>query len=61
MAVKTVELIRAIRDKHYEDTKSLSVEEQIRYFEQKAKLLSDQMETKSDESSDSSHPLYKGH
>ena len=39
MAVKTVEMVRKIRDKHYEETKGLSVEEQIGFIKQKAKKL----------------------
>ncbi|MBF0537805.1 MAG: hypothetical protein HQL03_06075 [Nitrospirae bacterium] len=47
-------MIRAIRDKHYEETKNLSAEEHIRYFEQKAEHLSNQLKTKLNESSDKS-------
>lgn len=39
MAVKSVELIRKIRDKHYEETKGLSVEEQIKFIKRKSKDL----------------------
>jgi len=39
MAVKSVELIRKIRDKHYEETKGLSVEEQIKFIGRKSKDL----------------------
>lgn len=39
MAVKSVELIRKIRDKHYEETKGLSVEEQIKFIRRKSKDL----------------------
>lgn len=39
MAVKSVELIRKIRDKHYEETKGLSVEEQIKFVRRKSKDL----------------------
>lgn len=39
MAVKAVETVRKIRDKHYEETKSLSVEEQIKFIKQKSKEL----------------------
>ena len=31
MAVKAVEMVRKIRNKHYEDTKCLSVDEQIQH------------------------------
>lgn len=36
MAVKAVEIIRNIRDKYYEETKSFSVEEQIRFIRGKS-------------------------
>jgi len=39
MAVKSVELVRKIRDKHYEETKGLSVEEQIEFIRKKSKDL----------------------
>jgi hypothetical protein len=39
MAVKTIEMVRKIRDKHYEEIKDLSVEEQIKFFRDKAKRL----------------------
>ncbi len=39
MAVKTIEMVRKIRDKHYEETKDFSVEEQIKFFRNKAKRL----------------------
>jgi len=39
MAVKAVELVRKIRDKHYEETKGLSVEEQIQFIRKKSKEL----------------------
>lgn len=39
MAVRAIEIVRKIRDKHYEETKDLSVEEQIKYFREKAKRL----------------------
>lgn len=43
MAVKAVELARKIRDKHYEDTKGLSVEEQIQFIKKKSKDLKEQL------------------
>jgi hypothetical protein len=39
MAVKVVEMVRKIRDKHYEETKDLSVEKQIKFVRDKAKRL----------------------
>jgi hypothetical protein len=39
MAVKSVEMVRKIRDKHYEETKGLSVEEQIKFIKNKSKDL----------------------
>ena len=37
MALKAVEMVSKIRDKHYEETKDLSIEEQIFYIKEKAK------------------------
>jgi hypothetical protein len=39
MAIKAIEMIRKIRDKHYEETKELSVEEQIKFVKDKARRL----------------------
>ena len=39
MAVKAVEVVREIRDKHYEVTKGLSVEEQIEFVKGKSRKL----------------------
>ena len=39
MAVKSVNMVRKIRDKHYEETKGLSVEEQIKFIKGKSKDL----------------------
>jgi hypothetical protein len=39
MAVKAIEMIRKIRDKHYEETKDLSVGEQIKFLKEKARRL----------------------
>ena len=36
MAVKAVEIFRKIRDNHYEETKVLSVEEQIKFVKKKS-------------------------
>lgn len=35
MAVKAVEIVRKIRDKHYAKTKALSVEDQIKFIREK--------------------------
>lgn len=43
MVVKAVEMVRKIRDKHYEDTKDLSVIEQIRFIKEKSKKLQQQL------------------
>jgi len=39
MAIKAVEMVRKIRDQHYEQTKNLSIEEQIKYIRNKSKEL----------------------
>jgi len=39
MAVKAIEMVRKIRNKHFEETKDLSVEEQIKFVKDKAKKL----------------------
>ena len=39
MAVKAIEMVRKIRDKHYEETKELSIEEQIKFVKDKASRL----------------------
>jgi deoxyadenosine/deoxycytidine kinase len=46
MAVKTIEMVRKIRDKHYEETKNLSVEEQIKFIREKAKKLQGALKAK---------------
>jgi hypothetical protein len=43
MAVKAIEMVRKIRDKHYEETKNLSVEEQIKFVRDKAKRLQERL------------------
>jgi hypothetical protein len=45
MALKTVEMIRKIRDKHYEETKGLPVEEQIKAVKKKAEKLQEELKT----------------
>ena len=39
MAVKAIEMVRKIRDKHYEETKDLPVENQIKFVKDKEKRL----------------------
>ena len=39
MSVKTVEMVRKIRDNQYEETKGLSVKVQIQYIRKKAEEL----------------------
>ena len=39
MAVKAVEMVRKIRDEHYEKTKNIFVEKQIAFIKQKSKKL----------------------
>jgi len=39
MSIKTVEMVRKIRDKHYEETKDLSVQTQIDYIRKKSEEL----------------------
>jgi hypothetical protein len=39
MAIKAIEMVRKIRDKHYEETTELSVEEQIKLVKDKARRL----------------------
>ena len=36
MVLKAVEMVRKIRDKQYEETKNLSIEDQISYIKKKA-------------------------
>ncbi len=39
MAVKSVDMVRKIRDKHYEETKGFSLMEQIKFIKGKSKNL----------------------
>lgn len=39
MAIKAVEMVRKIRDRYYEETKGLSVEEQIKFIKNKSEEL----------------------
>ena len=43
MAVKAIELVRKIRDSQYEETKSLSMLEQIKFIKRKAEALQKQL------------------
>jgi len=38
MAIKTMEMVRKIRDEHYRILKGKSVDEQIAFYQQEAKL-----------------------
>ncbi|MDO8141479.1 MAG: hypothetical protein Q6358_08275 [Candidatus Brocadiales bacterium] len=39
MVVKAVEMVRKIRDKHYKETKDLSVDEQIKIIKKKIRRI----------------------
>jgi len=39
MSVKAVEMVRKIRNQHYEETKGLSVAEQIKFVKKKSEKL----------------------
>ena len=39
MAVKAVEMVRRIRDRHYEETRKLTKDKQIQFIKRKAELL----------------------
>jgi len=43
MAVKAVAMVRKIRDKHYEQTKTLSVKEQIKFIRDKSRKLQEKL------------------
>jgi len=43
MVVKAVDMIRRIRDKHYEETKDLPIEKQIELVEEKSKKLQEEL------------------
>lgn len=45
MVVKAIEMVRKIRDKHYEETKTLSVKEQIKFIKQKSEKLQKKLKT----------------
>ena len=36
MAVKAVEMARKIRDRHYDKTKNLSIEDQVKFIKEKS-------------------------
>lgn len=46
MAVKAVAMVRKIRDKHYEQTKTLSVEDQIKFIRDKSLKLQEKLKSK---------------
>lgn len=39
MAIKAVEMVRQIRNKHYDDTKGLAVKDQIKSIKEKSERL----------------------
>lgn len=39
MSVKIIEVLRTIRDRHYEETKNLPFEEQIAFYKHKSEML----------------------
>ena len=39
MGIKSVEMVRSIRDKHYEETKKMTKEEYLAYIQAKSDLL----------------------
>lgn len=43
MAVKAVAMVRKIRDKNYEQTKALSVEDQISFIRDKSRKLQEKL------------------
>ncbi len=43
MAVRAVAMVRKIRDKNYEQTKSLSVEDQISFIRDKSRKLQERL------------------
>jgi len=43
MEVKAVEMVRKIRDKHYEQTKALAVEDQIKFIRNKSRKLQEKL------------------
>jgi len=46
MAVKAVAMVRKIRDKHYEQTKDLSVEDQIKFIRDKSRKLQEKLKAR---------------
>ena len=54
MAVKAVEMVRKIRDKHYEETKGLSVAEEIQYIKEKSRKLKEQLKKRQRSTTDES-------
>ena len=43
MPVKAIEMVRKIRDRHYEETRGLSLEAQIQYVNEKSKKISEEL------------------
>lgn len=46
MPVKTIDMVRKIRDNNYITTKDLPIEEQVRIIKEKAKKLQEEIEKK---------------
>jgi len=45
MAIKAVEMVRNIRDRHYEEMKGLTVEEQIKLVKEKSRKLQEKLKS----------------
>lgn len=45
MVIKAVGMVRKIRDKHYEETKGLSVDEQIKFIKKKSEKLQKELKS----------------
>ena len=45
MAVKTIKLVRKIRDKHYKETSTLSVKEQLKLVREKSEKLKQELKS----------------
>jgi len=45
MVVKAVEMVREIRDRHYEETRNLPFEKQIEYIKKKSQKLQNEIKS----------------
>jgi|GEM_PF-1913615 len=59
MVLKAVEIIRSIRDKHYEQTKKLSINEQIEFFKRKSEELKKELKTFKQSTEDKTEQISK--